>query len=183
MRFPYRFRRPGQPFEMDTDRPGDANLKARIRHGRRQHEAILAWLVEGAQIWYENDRQFLKPDPERIERDRIEWRKRDDSVWQFIDEQLEFDSDAHVMSTDLFRQFTIWQATQNQTKWGDKTFFDRLANHQVIAKHGVSRKRGVRKRRDSGLSVPTGVVSLAMIPEQYTAWFGLRFNLEVTFEY
>ncbi|SRR6266566_3405286 len=180
LRFPYQFRKPGQP----GYKPGDASLRQRVKRGRGQREAILAWLVEGAQMWYANDREFPKPDPVIIEDDRIWWRKRDDSIWRFIDEQLEFDSDAHVMSKDLFQQFTLWQAAQNQKPWGDRTFVERLTGNEIIAEHNVFPKKGVRKRAGSGLSRPDGVVSLAMIPEQYNAWFGLRFKEPaITFEY
>jgi putative DNA primase/helicase len=183
LHFPYQFRKSGQPLKLDTDKAGDANLRQRLRRGHGQRQAILSWLVEGARAWYDNGRQFPKPDPEIIDRDRAEWRKRDDSVWRFIDEQLEFDPEAHVMSTDLFQQFTLWQSTQNQKQWGEKTFSDRLSNHEITADRGIYRKR-LRKRPDSGLSRPTGIVSLAMIPEQYNAWLGLRFRLPaMTVEY
>ena len=182
LHFPYRFRSPGQPIELDTDRPGDANLKPRLRRGRGQHQAILAWLVEGAQMWYKNDRQFPKPDPERIEKDRTEWRKKDDSVWRFIEEELEFDADAHIMSQDLFQEFNRWLALQGHRAWGDKTFSDRFDNHWGIAGKGVVKKR---IRQQPGLSRPSGVVALgsSSLPAQYQAWFGLRFrNPAVTFE-
>ena len=183
LHFPYQFRKAGQPLKLETDKAGDANLRQRLRRGHGQRQAILSWLVEGARAWYDNGRQFPKPDPEIIDRDRAEWRKRDDSVWRFIDEQLEFDPEAHVMSTDLFQQFTLWQSTQNQKQWGEKTFSDRLSNHEITADRGIYRKR-LRKRPDSGLSRPTGIVSLAMIPEQYNAWLGLRFRMPaMTVEY
>jgi putative DNA primase/helicase len=47
MHFPYRFRKDGQELTLPTDKPGDANLRPRLRRGKRQHQAILAWLVQG----------------------------------------------------------------------------------------------------------------------------------------
>ena len=93
-----------------------------------------------------------------IDRDRADWRKRDDSLWRFLDEELEFNPEAHVMSTDLFHAFNLWQATQNQRAWGEKMFSDRLTNHELTAEHGVYRQR-TRRARGSGLSRPTGVVA------------------------
>jgi phage/plasmid-associated DNA primase len=180
MHFPYRFRRDGQELKLPTDKRGDANLRPRLRRGKRQHQAILAWLVEGAQAWYANGEQFPKPDPERITRDREEWRKSQDLIWRYMDEELEFDPEAHVMSADLFQEFTRWLGLQNQRPWGDKTFFDRFSNHQLTAEHNVIRRK-IRKR--SGLSNPTGKVVMSSLPASYWAWLGIRFKLPaVTFE-
>jgi hypothetical protein len=125
-------------------------------------------------MWYANGEQFPKPDPERITRDREEWRKREDAIWRFIDEEMEFDPDAHVMSQDLFQHFSQWLSLQNQRQWGDKTFFDRFANHQLVAEHNVIRKK-IRKK--SGLSNPAGKVVLSSLPAAYWAWLGIRFRL------
>lgn len=177
LRFPYRFRRPGQPLALETDKIGDANLRQRLRRGRGQHEAILAWLVEGAQAWYANGREFPKPDPKRIDLDRIEWRKRDDSVWRFIDDEMEFSPNEHVMSAELFQEFTRWLGQQNLRPWGDKTFFDRFGNHDVIAAHNVTRKK---IRRRPGLSRPAGRFGGVAVGNSYQAWLGLRFKLTST---
>ena len=49
LRFPYTFRKPGEPLTGDNDRAGRPGLKARIKaNADGQHDAIVTWAVEGA---------------------------------------------------------------------------------------------------------------------------------------
>ena len=120
-------------------------------------------------MWYANNREFPKPDPARIEVDRKEWRKRDDSVLRFVEETLEFDAESHVMSSELFQEFGRWLALQNQRAWGDRVFFERFGNHELIAMHNVYRKK---VKKGLGLSRPAGG-SMTVVPKSYQAWLAL----------
>jgi P4 family phage/plasmid primase-like protien len=62
LRFPYTFRKPGEPLESDSDRVGDPTLKARMRQDANgQHDAIVTWAVEGAMRWYADPDTALLP--------------------------------------------------------------------------------------------------------------------------
>lgn len=61
-----------------------------------------------------------------------------------------FDSQAHVMSTELFANFTEWLKTSGHHEWGDQNFSARLSQHSEALDRGV-RKQRVRQGK-AGLS-------------------------------
>jgi putative DNA primase/helicase len=172
LKWPFRYRKPGQPIRLAYERRGDPGLRYRLRRGKKQHEAILAWLAEGARRWYENDMR-MPPLPKRVLDDSELWRMDSDSILGFIREEMEFDAPAHVMSADLYRQFNVWLQTKQQRPWSDKTFFDRWAGHHEITANSIVRKK-VRYSPKSDPSRPVGAAG--GVPASYQAWFGIRFR-------
>lgn len=167
--FPYTYRKPGEPCQGPNDRPGDTNLRQRLRTDERVTEAVLAWLVEGARKWYAADRIMPAPTA-RVENDTLEWRKESDLVLSFIGDVLEFDWNSHIYAPELKEVFNKYLADKGHREWTDRTFVSRFGSHDSCTRNGVARKR--IKTRD-GRSTLT---PLAPVPNPYYAWLGVRFQ-------
>jgi len=139
-----------------------------------QHEAALAWIVEGARRWYARDR-VLAPAPQVVDDDTGQWRADADLIYGFVSEHLVFDPACHVTSTELFSVFDGWLTGRGHTSWSETTFVARFGQHQLIDTHGVVKKR---RRPIDGMS--TRGLSQWPRPGQaiYTAWLGVRFRDE-----
>lgn len=176
--FPYTFVSPGTPLKATTDRHGDPRLRDRLRGGRDgQHEAVLAWLIEGAVRWYQNDRQ-MPDDPPSVRQATQGWRSNSDVLLRFIGERLVFDPQAQVVATDLFEDFNHWLQGNGHKPWSDQSFSARLAQHGEAVANGVGKKRSRRSaklvsRRPQGGWINT---SGSALPKQFMAWVGVRFQ-------
>lgn len=173
VRFPYTFRiGNGEPRGTD-DRPGDPRLRERLRAGREgQHEAVLAWVVQGARRWYEAG-QVMPPTPERVLSDTEQWRVGSDLVLAYTTERLVFEAGACVLTKELFDDFTEWLDQRGQKPWSDQLFSERFAGHDVVTARGVTkqrtRPRGRLSRRDGVRTSPT--------PDSVQrVWSGVRFR-------
>lgn len=173
VRFPYRFGgpSPSSAAEGESVRPGIPGLRERLRDGRQgQHEAVLAWIVDGARQWYEQDRQ-MPPIPKSVADATAAWRAEADLICGYLDDRIVLDAEAHVMSRDLFEDFSGWLTARGHQPWADQTFTARFADHNLVQDARVE-KRQITSR--PGLShrfalthPPTG---------RYMAWLGLRFR-------
>ncbi|MEI2713393.1 MAG: phage/plasmid primase, P4 family [Nocardioides sp.] len=125
LRFPYTFKATGSVEESAGERCGDPRLRDRLQAGREgQHEAVLAWLVEGAKRWYAADRAM--PDqPISVKAETRDWRGENDLVLAYLDEHLVFEASAHVSTSDLLEHFNVWLASRGHRPWADKTFTGR----------------------------------------------------------
>ncbi|MGY5634153.1 phage/plasmid primase, P4 family [Streptomyces sp. UC1A3] len=167
--FPYTYRKPGEACTGPNDRPGDPNLRQRVKTDPRVSEAVLAWLVDGARKWYAADR-ILPPVPPEVERDTLAWRRESDLVLSFITDVLTFDWNSHVKARELHEVFNKYIADKGHREWTDRTFTARFGAHDECARNDVQRKK-IRAR--DGLSTlddpnPTQV--------NYYAWMGIRFQ-------
>jgi putative DNA primase/helicase len=178
--FPYRYRQAHEGKQTDFDRVGDPNLRGRLRRGGDgQHKAVLAWLVAGAVKWYRNG-QRMPTAPGSVTEATRAWRRTSDLLMRYLEDNLVFDSRAHVVATELFDDFTQWLKGNGHVAWSDQSFSARLGQHSEAVANGVEKKRGVRSsrpglsRRRGGTISATGVV----IPNAYTAWLGVRFRTQ-----
>ena len=146
MIFRYRYRKSHEQIETDTDRRGDPGLRQRLRVGEDGvHEAVLASLVACAVQWYRNKRVMGDP-PASIAEATAAWRRSADLLLRYLDDRVIFDATAHVMSTELYQDFSDWLKDHGHVGWTDQNFTARLAQHpEVLAHPGVAKKRGVRK--------------------------------------
>lgn len=172
VKFPYRF---GTPEEAATAHRGELvqaaipGLRERLRDGDHgEHEAVLAWIVEGARRWYEL-RPEMPPVPEQVQKDTTMWRAEADLICGYLTDRLTFDPGAHVMTTELYKDFSYWVADRGHRAWSDQTFTARFAEHNLVQDAGVE-KRQISPQ--PGLSrktpyQPTG---------RYTAWLGVGFR-------
>lgn len=171
LRWPYTFRRPGEPLQGDNDRIGDPTLRERIKQDPQALEAALAWVAEGSRRWYEMGK-IMPPVPERVEKDTLIWRKESDPVLAFVDEHLEFDLEACIQGTELRSVFNTWVKEKGGREWGDKTFLARFGGHDVMSTHSVEYKLIKNPKR---LSTPSGIGPHKGVVR---AWLGLAWRIE-----
>ena len=188
--FPYRYRKPHEPIENSTDRRGDPGLRERMRLGAQgQHEAVLAWLIEGAVKWYQNSQQMPQP-PAAVEAANEEWRNGADLLLQFACDELvpagytaTATADNNVMTTEMYLHFAEWLKTHGHSHWSDQTFTARFEAHQRIKGRGIAKRRLFEKTHAATLSrkpiwVTTsgGSYAAGPVPAKYSAWL-VRFRL------
>lgn len=167
--FPFTFRKPGEACTGPNDKPGDPNLRQRVKTDEQVTEAVLAWMVEGARKWYAADRIMPQP-PKGVVDATLEWRKESDLVLSFIGDVLEFDWNSHILTKDLHEVFNKYLEEKGHREWADRTFVSRFGGHDECARNGVQRKkiRARDGRSTLGGPAPTGV--------NYWAWLGIRFQ-------
>ncbi|MFG2330169.1 phage/plasmid primase, P4 family [Streptomyces sp. NPDC048604] len=175
--FPYKFLKPHEPLTgAPNELRGDPSLRQRLKEGREQRQAALAWAVEGARQWYASQRVLPEP-PARVAADTRKWRAESDLILGYWSERIVPAPDNHVMSQDLLDDFNTWLRTHNHQKWSDKTFYSRFASHDETTKHRVEKRQ---VRLDPSLSRPP--IGEAWdephrpTPMRYAAWLGVRFR-------
>jgi P4 family phage/plasmid primase-like protien len=174
--FPYRYRKPGEPIENANDRQGDPGLRERIKAGDdKQHEAILAWLVKGAQRWYRNNR-VMPQLPESVRKSTDAWRGSADLLLRYINDRLVFDTESHIRAKELFEDFSEWLKESGHIAWSEQNFSERLAQHEFASNHGVVKRKGIRESRGGLSRRTTEVFGWVPPPAQYPAWLGVRFR-------
>ncbi|QIK74108.1 DNA primase family protein [Nocardioides piscis] len=172
VRFPYTYVTTPQK---DEERRGDPHLRDRLRDGLQgQHEAVLAWIVEGAVRWYSADRRIPTP-PVQVFTDTRKWRGEADMVFAFVEECIEFDSDAMVTTTDLLAQFNDWLLQRGAHSWSDQTFSARFATHPTVAEHSVSKARTTKLDAITRRSGPLAFNKEPLTGRQ-SVWVGVRFE-------
>lgn len=151
LRWPYTFRKPGEPLVGPDDRYGDPTLRERLKQSPQAQEAALAWVVAGARRWYELEK-IMPPIPARVEADTREWRKTSDPVLAFLEERTVYDREACIGGTELRMQFNEWLVGKGAREWGDKTFLSRFEGHSAITTHGVVYKLIKKPKRLSTIN-------------------------------
>jgi putative DNA primase/helicase len=190
VRFPYTFRKPGEPLvDERTDRRGDPTLKGRIKANvSGQHDAIVTWVVEGAVRWYvdqeritaeltagaETAASVLDPPP-TVRADTLAWRAEADRVLGFWLERLVPDREACIVATELLAAFNDWLKDNGHQAWSKETFGPRFEQHSETTRNRVCRRRtaalaGVSRYLGSTWSSPPE------LPKQAHVWQGLRFR-------
>jgi putative DNA primase/helicase len=157
-----------------VDLPADPTLRARIRAGRDgQHEAALAWIVEGAMRWAAAGEVMPKA-PQAIQDSTREWRGTTDVLGRFLEEMTELDEGCAVKAQEFYEAFAAWCETYGHRAWGDQLLWERFRGHDwmtsgTVTKPPKSRLGGRRlsSRALHGAAAPAG-------PSRYV--FGLRFT-------
>lgn len=174
--FPFRFCNTNERHQTPSDRPGDPDLRNRLRHGQRQREAVLAWIIQGALRWYQNGRG-LPDDPHSVVDSTAAWRKSSDLLLRYFADNLVFDRCSHVVSTELYADFLTWLEINGHRPWSDQSFTSRLQQHPEAVSHGVVKER-VRTSQP-GLHRRSGSHSEVIGNSgKYMAWIGVRFRTE-----
>lgn len=155
------------------ERQAVEGLRERIKEGLSgEHEAILAWIIEGAKRWYENGRVLPKPPPTVI-KDTLAWRAEADLICGYITDRLVFEKAYKVLATDLYQEFCIWIDRRGHNKWSDQTFTARFAGH------GMIEAAKVEKGRTTNLDgLDQSAFAYRSIPKQALVWKGVRFRRE-----
>ena len=153
----------------------DHGLRERLMEGSAgQHEAILAWAIEGAHRWFENGRQ-MPPEPGKIAETRDGWEKEADTLGAFFEEYLVPSKDSYVASVELLaafnhfllaRGFSPWRAAQLKAAFEAK---DELKHY---------RSRVGRTALADGRSIPAIPDFHPTTSAQPVCWYGMRFIVE-----
>ena len=155
------------------ERARDEGLRDRMLHGRQQLEAVLAWLVAGAQRWYEADRTMPRL-PGAVVAATAEWRRDNDVLSAFADDRLEVTGDLSegVWLTDLLSGFNDYLRQGGHKDWTVKTLRSRLAS-SLVPRLGLVLSERVRQAQLT-VSRPVGSSSAAPLPVQGTYLRGVR---------
>lgn len=172
--FPFTFVK-GEPTN-ETQRKALPGIKERLLYGKAQHEAVLAWLVEGSRRWYEGGRKMPAPPPAMVDATR-KWRAESDVVLRYWNDRLTTDPDAHVISTELVEDFIAYLKELNQPTWSSKTILDRFGSHEETKQYRVSKRQiqGQPGLSRSVRRVDTWSGAPAAPPARYMAWMGVKF--------
>lgn len=173
VRFPYTFRAGAAEASGTLNRKGDPRLRERLRLGRQgQHEAVLAWVVQGARRWYDAG-QVMPPMPQAVRQDTEEWRAGSDLVLAYVNECLVFEANSMVLTSELYEHFSGWLQQRGHREWGDQLFTERFGGHDEVAGHGVTKERTrprdrLSRRPDVATRRPSDAVQ--------RVWSGVRFR-------
>ena len=111
----------------DKELPGKLLLEA---------EGILAWLVQGARLWYESGLHR----PSEVESARDEWRNQADQIGRFIDDACILGENVECQAGNLYRGYRTWADDNGENPIMTSTMFG-----QKLPERGVS-----KKHRNSG---------------------------------
>lgn len=172
VRFPYRFVGPGERVLSIHDRPGDPGLRERLSRPEAL-SAVLAWLVRGAVLWYEQDRTFTDT-PVSVVADTQAWREDADLILAYANHRLVFDPSTAVLAREVYEDFSTWLEESGRQPWTDATFTARLTAHELAAKNGVSKAK--RRTASVVLHRRFGPNLSEALPAQAYMWGGFRFK-------
>ena len=159
-----------------ADRLGIEGLRERIKEGLSgEHEAVLAWLVEGAKRWYKNGRVLPKP-PQTVLRDTQAWRAEADLICGYITDRLVSERNRKVLTTELYQDFCSWIEGRGHSKWSDQTFTARFTGHSMVEAAKVEKTRTTDL---TGLDRLPG--AFGSISKQPQVWNGVRFRKDDDF--
>jgi putative DNA primase/helicase len=183
LKFPYTFRKPGEPYTAPNDRRGDPGLKARIRKGATgQHDAIVTWAIEGAMRVAKGDAAALAP-PATVVADTRAWRAVADRILGYWSERLIPDPNACVLTSELLDDFNDWITQNGHQRWSKETFTPKFAGHSETTQHGVEARRqrnpqGLIRRPQppSWIGPSTSSGEPHALQAQVSVWLGVRYR-------
>lgn len=159
----------------EGDRPADPHLRHRMETSPTgQHEAVLAWVVEGARRWYERGCE-MPPFPPSVEENMRAWRASSDPLQDYLATEVAPDPDSMVQVRDLYDDFSEWQLREGHPLWNERTFANRFRQHEGVKAMRLTdgRARPSSKNEEHRLSRRD---ALQPLPEgQVRVWFGLKF--------
>jgi putative DNA primase/helicase len=130
--FPYRYTStPTRP----NDLPIDSGLRERLRDGKKQRQAALAWIVAGAITAYENGGGTVPVVEwcDEIHDATQEWKLSEDVIGRFIATCIHFSHDARTKGTDVFKQYQAWCAEENRPAGQAKNFHRKFGEHEDVS--------------------------------------------------
>lgn len=154
--FPYTFVKPHVEPPTKFHKIGDPTLKHRVKNDPSVRRAVLAWLVAGAQKWYEGGE--IMPAPPTCVADRTkQWKMEVDQVLQFLTEFTVMEGGYAIRSEELLEEFREWQKARGSAAWGPNTFLQRMQGHHDVISGGVEfRKFRTNRIRLSKKHDPNG---------------------------
>lgn len=153
LRFPFRYRKANDDLGawLDTDRPGDSQLSARLQE-QETLDAVLTWLIDGYRTGAPED----VARPESVAASVSEWRHEGDMTLRFIEEVFEYDEGAWVTAAGVYSALQRWcEVNGLQKPPPSSTFMSRLKGHTGLGRTIAHRK--VHSDR-AGLSLPNNAI-------------------------
>ena len=178
LRFPYTFRKPGEPLQGPMDRHGDPGLASRLRTDPAAHSAVLSWLVDGAWAWYAAGAAVMPQPTARVKEATARLRADSDVVYGYWEDRIEPADGYAVLATDLLQDFNQWLSARGMNPWGDRVFNSRFGDHQVTQNHRLRRQKVFRWAGDPQLSRPASGYGMPLppVPQTPSLWFGVAFQ-------
>ena len=178
LRFPYTFRKPGEPLEGPMDKRGDPGLRLRLQNDPAARSAVLTWLANGAWAWYTAGAAQMPAHTPRVKDDTEKLRADSDAVYGYWSERLEPAEGYAVLASELLADFNQWAtSTKNMAPWGDRMFKSRFGDHQLTASNRVRQERVTRWAGTPVLSRPASGYGTGSqpVPRDPVMWVGVRF--------
>jgi P4 family phage/plasmid primase-like protien len=171
--FPYKFKQHGEALDTANDRVGDPTLKRRLTTKAVQ-EAILAWLVHGARLYYGGGASLRgMPNPPSVDAAIWSWRQDCDVILRFLNERLDVDPGYYVIASELYQEFRTWRSDSGKPL-GDAEFKKRITGHSALPDY-VYADRIQAKTLPAGLSRPAWRAA-SPPPAKPSVIRGLRFT-------
>lgn len=146
VRFPLTFRPSGtaqrdRSERRDGERPGDPNLRHRLKTSKKAQEAVLAEVVANAVQWYRNGRRLPEP-PVAVREATEAWRAASDVLVGYFTDNLVADPSAYVSATELLADVNKWLDEHGLSPWSERLLTSRLTDNEGIpAKVSKGRRR------------------------------------------
>ena len=159
--------------EKNKKRLADPNLLRELGTPEAQ-EAILAWAVEGAKMYFAAGQHVLPP-TEYMRAKKDEWLNNSDTLTTFLNAMLIEDSDSMIPWTHMYEAFCEFQRQTGGKVWNSATLKNGMSMHRLFSrfKFGKIRTTGMSLYRDGfgvGPAAPKGT--------QVAGVRGLRFRTE-----
>lgn len=188
MPWPYKFVKPNPDgtftLKEAGDREGDLTLKPKLGTNPTVPAAVLAWIVEGAVRWYQNER--VSPgDPAPVTASTALWRSSSDVGFRFATERLISDPAAFVTGEVMRTQFLTMLESEGKAAWSSQTLNNRLGPSMLAAGVMVtgtpkSPSKLPEGARESRPHLDTDWAPAKLLdPEKgkaYRVWRGVRFK-------
>lgn len=166
--FPYRY--VYAPL-LPNERAVELGLKDRMTESPTgQHEAVLAWLVQGAMKWYSNGMK-LNTIPKEIVAATREWRLSQDIIGSFLAENVELKPGICIAFDDLLAFFKTQYQDEIELS-SMKNFAGALRASEFWQKNGL--KSGRKRVASVSLSRPNA--SMGILPSQAMCIYGVAFK-------
>ena len=178
LRFPYTFRKPGDPLEGPLDRHGDPGLRIRLQADLTARSAVLSWLVDGAWAWYAAGAAQMPQHTPRVKEATQKLRADSDVVYGYWDDRIEPAAGHAVLATDLLTDFNQWLSMKGMNAWSDRVFKSRFGDHQVTSNHRVRQQKVYRWAGEPVLSRPASGYGMPLppVPQSPILWLGMAFR-------
>lgn len=166
--FPYRY--VSEP-KLANDRPVIFGLRERVQEGvEGQHDAALAWLVQGALKWYQNGKKLLEV-PEEVLEATSQWRASQDLIGAFLSENLELAQGFFVAQEDLARLFRSLNPGESEYS-GSTGFSMHLRSSEFFQANGLKCER----KRHAAVNLSRPSLTTGELPVQTNLIGGVRFK-------
>lgn len=159
--------------EKNKRRLADPNLLRELGTPEVQ-EAILAWAVEGAKMYFAAGQHVLPP-TEYMRAKKDEWLNNSDTLAAFLNTMLIEDPDSMIPWTHMYEAFCEFQRQTGGKAWNSATLKNGMSMHRLFSqfKFGKIRTTGMSLYRDG-----FGIGPVAPKGTQVAGVRGLRFRTD-----